>query len=102
MITLLKRYIKYLPVLTLALFSCSNKITEGKIVNKFHEPPRQYIVTEYDVVLKMPVVRSKYNDEAYVLVVESITKGDTITEKREVTYRIYNSYNVGDSVKFEQ
>lgn len=101
--TLIKRHGRHLlyTLLALVLFSCGNKLTKGRIVNKFYEPPRHYTVSEYDVVLKMPVVRSRYDDEDYVFIVGNIIEGDTIIERFEVTHKTYDSFRIGDWIEFE-
>ena len=97
---LLQRNLLYI-LLVLVLFSCGNNLTEGTIVNKFYEPPRHYTVSEYDVVLKMPVVRTRYDDEDYVFIIRNIIEGDTIIERFEVTHKTYDSFSIGDWIEFE-
>lgn len=95
-----KKHLLY-TLLALVLFSCGNKLTEGRIVNKFYEPPRHYTVSEYDVALKMPVVRSRYDDEDYVFIVGNIIDSDTIIERFEVAHKTYDSFSIGDWIGFE-
>ena len=95
----LTRYALY-ALLCLVLFSC-NKLKEGTIVNKFYEHPRYYTTVEYDVIFKMPMTKSKYDDEDYVFVVGNIIEGDTIIERFEVSSKTYDLFEIGDWIEFE-
>jgi len=86
--------------LVLILFSCGNKLTEGRIINKFYESSRHYTIIEYNASLKRPVTRSIYDDEDYVFIVYNIIENDTIIERFEVNYKTYNSFSIGDWIKF--
>ena len=87
-------------LLCVVLFSC-NKLEEGTIVNKFYEAPRHYTFVEYNVALKMSMVKNRYDDEDYVLIIYEVIKGDTIIERLEVSYKTYDLYSIGDRIKLK-
>lgn len=88
-------------VLPLLLLSCKERLTEGVIIDKFYEESRYYTVPEYDVVLKMVVSRTKYDDEDFVFLVENVVNGDTIIQRFEVNPITYDSYELWDWIEFK-
>jgi hypothetical protein len=88
-------------LLVLMLFSCGNKLKEGRIINKFYEPSKYYTFSEYNPSLKTVVMRNVYDDEDYVFIVSNIIENDTITERFEVSYTTYNSFSIGNWIKFD-
>jgi len=87
-------------LLVVVLFSC-NKLEEGNVVNKFYEAPRHYTIVEYNVALKMSMVKNMYDDADYGLIVSDVIKGDTITERHEVSSKTYDLYSIGDRIKLK-
>jgi hypothetical protein len=86
----------------LALVCCScNKLTEGKIIDKFYEEEEWTTSVEYDITLEMPMVVDQYDDEDFVFYVTGVIDSDTITERIEVSLDDYNSYKIGDYIKLK-
>lgn len=81
-----------------ALSSCDTCEKKGVVVEKWHEPADEYLVSQYNPVLKMPTLQPYKDDEDWVLKAACICGGKTNLRRLEVSKGAYDLANVGDSV----
>ena len=95
------KYFLY-TLLGLSLYSCTPKLKEGSVINKFYEEARRYNVMTYNPSLKISTLQSMYDDEDYVLIITGIIDGDTIVNRLEVSSKTYDNYKIGDWYKLQK
>jgi len=91
-------------VIGVIVFSCwafiPGRITQGNVINKVYEPERTTMVMSGKVMV--PVVE----DEAWYIVIEGyspargLRKEGIRRQKKKVTEKVYETYKIGDWVKF--
>jgi hypothetical protein len=85
-------------LLAVVLSACGHSIHEGKIIEKYYEPPRTYTYTTMMVVGKMmiPQIHTGYDDEDWIIVVRGVKGNDTITEDFYTDETNYKCMSVGN------
>lgn len=83
-------------LLFILLFAGCKFVREGVVLEKIYEPERSYLTTEYDVIMDMPKLVTKTDDEDFYLVIEGVVEGDTLVQKRSVSSQVYYKIKVGD------
>lgn len=82
-------------ILFFVLCGCG-KLESGVVIDKKYTERKVYPVTEYNVALKMPMVRTQVIPESYELLIKGNYAGKNIEEWKIVTSTIYKKTNIGD------
>lgn len=85
-------------IITILICSCNQRLTQGTVVNKWYEKGHYYTYVEYDIILKMSVTKTIWDDEDYVLILKGFNGKDTIQQRCEVTLKDYINIKVGNNV----
>ena len=89
---------KIILLLLLVLTACGHSIHEGKIIDKYYQPARNYTYTTTMMVNKMTIIQTHtgYDDEDWIVLVQDVIDGDTITEEFYLSELQFNCMNIGD------
>ena len=88
-------------LLTVVLSACESRLKNGVVVDKWYEEGETESYVEYDVIFKMPMTKTKWDDEDYVLIVKGFNGKDTVQQRFEVSQTDFKNTNIGDSVTFQ-
>lgn len=87
-------------LLAVVLSACETRLKKGVVVDKWYEEGRTETYVEYDVIFKMPMTKTRYDDEDYVLIVRGFNGKDTVQQRFEVSETDFKNTNISDSVTF--
>ena len=88
-------------LLAVVLSACETRLKSGTVVDKWYEEGEIETYVEYDVIFKMPMTKTRWDDEDFVLIVKGFNGKDTVQQCFEVSKNDYEKTNIGDSVAFE-
>ena len=88
-------------LLAVVLSACESRLKSGVVVDKWYEEGETETYVEYDVVFKMTLTKTRWDDEDYVLIVKGFNGKDTVQQRFEVTQTDFQNTKVGDSVAFQ-
>lgn len=88
-------------LLAVVLSACEARLKNGVVVDKWYEEGETEYYVEYDVILKKPMTKTRWDDEDYVLIVKGFNGKDTVQKSFEVSQTYFKNTNIGDSVAFQ-
>ena len=88
-------------LLTVVLSACESRLKNGVVVDKWYEEGEQEFYVAYDVIFEMPMNKTRWDDEDYVLIVKGFNGKDTVQQRFEVSQTDFKNTNIGDSVTFQ-
>ena len=88
-------------LLAVVLLGCESRLKKGVVVDKWYEEGKNETYIEYDVIFKMPMTKTRWDDENYVLILKGFNGIDTIKQRFEVSKGYFKNKKVGDSVVFQ-
>lgn len=80
------------------LSGCETPLKSGVVVDKWYEEEEINTYIEYDVILKMPLPKTSWDDEDFVLILKGFNGKDTVQQRIEVSKMDYENTNIGDRV----
>lgn len=88
-------------LLAVVLSACETRLKKGVVVDKWYEEGRTETYVEYDVIFKMPMTKTRWDDEDYVLIVKGFNGKDTVQQRFEVSQVDFQNVNIGNCVAFQ-
>jgi hypothetical protein len=88
-------------LLAVVLSACETRLKNGVVVDKWYEEGELETYVQYDVVFEMPMTKTRWDDEDFVLIVKGFNGKDTVKQRFEVSKTDYENTNVGDIVTFQ-
>ena len=88
-------------LLAVVLSACEARLKNGVVVHKWYEEGETEYYVEYDVIFKMPMTKTIWDDEDYVLIVKGFNGKDTVQQRFEVSQTDFKNTNIGDVVTFQ-
>lgn len=88
-------------LLAVVLSACETRLKKGVVVDKWYEEGRTEMYVEYDVIFKMPMTKTRWDDEDYVLIVNGFNGKDTVQQRFEVSQVDFQNVNIGNCVAFQ-
>jgi hypothetical protein len=85
--------------LLLLLTSCVKKIDSGVVVEKEYREKSQETYMEYDIIFKMPLMKTRYISQKYILTLKGFNGEDTIRQRFFVKKEIWENTEIGDIIK---
>lgn len=90
-----------LVFLFLLLTSCVKSIDSGVVIEKEYREKRQETYMEYDIIFKMPLTKTRWVSESYILYLRGFNGEDTITKSFCVKKEIWENTEIGDTIKIK-
>lgn len=78
------------------LVSCEARLSGGKIIGKWYEPPTSRTHMKYNPAIKVITPITIYDDEDYVIIVRGFNGKDTVTQRFEISRVDYYQFQIGD------
>jgi len=88
-------------LLAVVLSACEIRLKNGVVVDKWYEEGESETYVEYNVIFNMPMTKTSWDDEDFVLIVKGFNGKDTVQQRFEVSKNDYENTNVGDTVTFQ-
>ena len=90
----------------LLLVGCEEPLKEGRVIEQQHQPAHEWVSTTYIAVstkplIMVPTVFHHYDDEDWILIVESHVEGKKIKQRLYVADWVYDKFPEG-SMYFAQ
>lgn len=88
-------------LLAVVLSGCEARLKNGVVVDKWYEEGKIETYVEYNVIFKMPMTKTRWDDEDYVLIVKGFNGKDTVKQRFELRQTEFQNTNIGDNVTFQ-
>ena len=88
-------------LLAVVLSACEARLKNGVVVDKWYEEGEIETYVEYDVIFKMPMTKTRWDNEDYVLIVKGFNGKDTVQQRFEASQTDFQNTTIDDSVMFQ-
>lgn len=88
-------------LLAVVLSACEARLKNGVVVDKWYEEGETESYVGYDAIFEMPMTKTRWDDEDYVLIIKGFNGKDTVQQRFEVSQTDFKNTNIGDSVTFQ-